>query len=72
MLVKEPAARDFIADAFAHMKFVGYTESAVTVMMYAGVPETRDKGFIAIKGQDDCSTFVAACRQLRFWDRAKM
>jgi catalase len=72
MLVKEPAARDFIADAFAHMKFVGYTEGAVSVMMHAGVPETRDKGFIAIKGQDDSSTFVAACRQLRFWDRAKM
>ena len=72
MLVKEPAARDFIADAFAHMKFVGYTEGAVSVMMHAGVPESRDKGFIAIKGQDDCSTFVAACRQLRFWDRAKM
>jgi catalase len=72
MLVKEPAARDFIADAFAHMKFVGYTDAAVSIMMHAGVPETRDKGFIAIKGQDDCSTFVAACRQLRFWDRAKM
>ena len=72
MLVKEPAARDFIADAFAHMKFVGYTEGAVSVMMHAGVPETRDKGFIAIKGQDDCSTFGAACRQLRFWDRAKV
>jgi catalase len=72
MLVKESAARDFIADAFAHMKFIGYTEGAVTVMMQAGVPETRDQGFIAIKGQDDCSTFVTACRQLRFWERAKM
>ncbi len=72
MLVKESAARDFVADAFAHMKFVGYTEGAVSVMVHAGVLETRDKGFIAIKGQDDCSTFVAACRQLRFWERAKM
>ena len=24
VLTKEPAARDFVADAFAHMKFIGY------------------------------------------------
>jgi catalase len=28
MLVDQPAARDFIADAFAHAKFIAYTEAA--------------------------------------------
>ena len=28
MLAKEPAARDFVADAFAHSKFVAYSEEA--------------------------------------------
>ena len=26
MLAKEPAARDFVADAFAHSKFIAYSE----------------------------------------------
>jgi catalase len=71
LLAKEPAARDFIADAFAHMKFIGYSEPAMTLFASAGVAENRDEGFIALKGPSDCSTFVSACRQLRYWERGK-
>ena len=71
LLAKEPAARDFIADAFAHMKFIGYTEPAAMLFGKAGVPESRDDGFIALKGSQECSAFIAACRQLRYWERAK-
>ena len=28
MLANDPAAGDFVADAFAHSKFVSYTEAA--------------------------------------------
>ena len=68
-LAKEPAARDFVADAFAHMKFIGYVETAAILLGNAGVPESRDDGFILLKGRDDCSVFVTACRQLRYWAR---
>lgn len=71
LLAKEPPARDFVADAFAHMKFIGYVEAAATLFANAGVAESRDDGFIVLKGPDDCSTFVTACRQLRYWARAK-
>jgi catalase len=70
-LVKEAAARDFVADAFAHMKFIGYVEPAAILFGKAGVPENRDDGFVVLKGRDDCSAFVAACRQLRHWGRDK-
>ena len=70
-LAKEAAARDFVADAFAHMKFIGYVEPATILFDKAGISESRDEGFIPLKAKDDCSAFVAACRQLRYWARAK-
>jgi catalase len=70
LLAKEAAARDFVADAFAHMKFIGYVEPAAVLFGNAGVPENRDEGLIPLKGSD-CSVFIAACRQLRYWARAK-
>jgi catalase len=71
LLAKEAAARDFIADAFAHMKFIGYSAPAATLFASAGVMENRDKGFVALNGPSDCSAFVSACRELRYWDRGK-
>jgi catalase len=67
-LVKEAAARDFVADAFAHMKFIGYVEAAMPLFGRAGVEE-RDDGCFALTGPERCAEFVAACRQLRFWAR---
>lgn len=69
-LAKDPAARDFVADAFAHMKFIGYVEAAAPLFQKAGVQESRDGGFIALDGGKGSSQFLEACRQLRFWDRA--
>jgi catalase len=70
LLAKEPAARDFVADAFAHMKFIGYTAAAAILFEKAGIAENRDEGFIALSGQADCATFVTACRQVRYWKRS--
>jgi catalase len=69
VLVKDPAARDFVADAFAHMKFIGYVQAAIPLLKKAGVEEARDGGFLALAGADSCAKFISACRRLRFWDR---
>ena len=69
MLAKEPAARDFVADAFAHMKFIGYVKAAMPLFEKAGVNDGRDDGVIELEGPESCSDFIAACRQLRFWAR---
>jgi len=68
-LLQEPTARDFVADAFAHCKFIGYVEAALPLFGRAGVPDSRDDGCIALEGPQDCTAFIATCRQLRFWAR---
>jgi catalase len=69
-LAMRPAARSFIADAFAHHKFIAYVESALPLLAKAGVAESLDEGFVPLKGAQDCEGFIARCRKLRFWDRA--
>ncbi len=70
MLAKEPAARDFVADAFAHSKFVAYSEEATPFLTKVLGAEKLDDGFIAVGGAKDATKFVQECRKLRFWDRA--
>ena len=69
-LAGHPAARDFAADAFAHFKFVGYTGAAEPLLTKAGIDNAeRDGGCMRIEGADDIQAFVAACRDMRFWQR---
>jgi len=69
-LAHSPAARDFVTDAYAHCKFIGYTPDAAGLLRAAGVAELMDGGFIELTGNGkDATGFVHRCRQLRFWDR---
>jgi catalase len=70
MLANEPAARDFVADAYAHSKFVGYSEEAKPFLSKVLGADRLDSGFIAIGSAKDTVNFVQECRKLRFWDRA--
>ena len=67
-LAAMPAARDFIADAVAHHKFIAYVESAMPLLEKAAA--TVDAGFVRLEKTKDCAEFVMHCRKLRFWDRA--
>jgi catalase len=69
VLIQEPTARDFVADAFTHCKFIGYVEAALPLFEKAGIPNDRDDGCMALEGPESCAAFVATCRQLRFWMR---
>src|ERR1700712_5376593 len=68
-LTKLPPARDFVADAYAHYKFIGFTAAAGKLFAKAGVPEDLDDGFLPLRSAKDAKTFVAALSNLRFWDR---
>ena len=68
-LLKLPPARDFVADAYAHYKFVGFTQPAVKLFKKVGLPDDLDDGFIVLDDAADASPFIDACSQLRFWDR---
>jgi catalase len=67
LLTGEATARDFVADAFAHAKFIGYVEAAKPLLEKAGV--SADGGCIALQRPADAKTFVETCRNLRFWER---
>lgn len=62
-----PAARDFVADATAHRKFIAYSAAAAPLFEKAGV--ALDEGFVPLKAPADAQAFVTTCRKLRFWDR---
>jgi catalase len=68
-LLKLPAARDFVSDAYAHYKFLGFSAPADKLFKKVGLPDDLDDGFIALSKPADAEGFVAACRGLRFWDR---
>jgi catalase len=69
LLAKLPAARDFVAEAFAHNKFVAYSTAASTLFEKAGV--ALDEGFLPLTKAADAEAFVVACRKMRFWEREK-
>jgi catalase len=68
-LAQQATARDFVADAFAHMKFIGYVPASELLLVKAGVPKEADEGIIQLASPDAASAFVEACRPLRFWAR---
>jgi catalase len=68
-LAELPPARDFISDAFAHAKFIGYSEAAAALFDAVGLGEKLDGGFIALNGEASAGTLLDACAALRYWDR---
>jgi catalase len=55
--------------AYAHYKFLGFTEPAAKLFKKIGLPEDPDDGFIALNQPGDMASFITTCRALRFWDR---
>jgi catalase len=68
-LLKEAAARDFVADAFAHCKFIGYTKPALPLLEKAGVADMLDEGTVEINGPDAVAAFLKGLGALRVWAR---
>ncbi len=68
-LARKPPAKDFVADAYAHAKFIGYTAGASALLESVGVTVDADDGLVAIAGPDDVGRFFDLCKPLRFWAR---
>ena len=68
-LGKLPPARDFVTDAYAHYKFVGFSAPAAKLFAKVGLPEDLDDGFLTLDDKADIAPFLKACADLRFWDR---
>ena len=68
-LLKLAPARDFVSDAYAHYKFVGFSAPAAKLFAKVGLPDDLDDGFLTLDSADEVDDFVAALADLRFWDR---
>ncbi len=69
LLTEEATARDFVADAFSHCKFIGFTEGAGALLAKAGVEADADEGLVPLGEASAIEGFLKACRQLRLWAR---
>jgi catalase len=67
-LAAQPAVRDFVADAYAHCKFIGYTGNAIPLFEAAGLGDLTDDGFVSLD-EHSAAEFISRCAKLRFWPR---
>jgi catalase len=68
-LTGEAAARDFVADAFAHCKFIAFTSGATALLQKASVDPDADEGMIELDDPKGTARFIESCRKLRLWSR---
>ena len=50
-LTGSPAARDFVSDAYAHGKFIGYTAPTMALFSACGLDHRIDDGFVEIRDE---------------------
>jgi catalase len=67
MLSREAAAIDWVRDAYGHLKVIGVTDAASSLLVAAGVDS--DAGVVSIEGGKGVAAFVNAARHGRIWDR---
>ena len=69
-LLGEAAAIGFLADAFSHLKVIGYAASAEPLLDAAGIrDDKRDEGVIALGGKSAVAAFIAAAKKHKIWER---
>ncbi|VVT08743.1 catalase [Rhizobium sp. EC-SD404] len=66
-LSKESAARDFVADAFAHCKFIAFVDGARPLLEKAGIE--MDEGVVELESADGIPDFIEMLGKLRLWAR---
>ncbi len=69
MLAGKPTARDFVTDAHAHCKFIGYTSAAEVLLTKAGIAKKLDDGCLDLGDKGAVQSFMKLCTKLRYWER---
>jgi len=64
----DPAVRDFVNDAFAHCKVIGYVPAALPVLEATGITDRLDDGVVELSASS-VPAFLERCATLRIWDR---
>ena len=69
LLLRNAVARDFVSDAFVHLKFIAWVKSAMPLFDKAGIAQDMDEGCIELTGPKSAAEFLVGCRKLRVWKR---
>jgi catalase len=70
LLAGHAPALDFVRDAHAHCKFVGFDSAALALFEAAGLADQLDDGYIELDGsRSSTDSFIDTCTNVRFWDR---
>jgi catalase len=69
LLAIDAAAKDFVTDAFAHCKYIGLTAEAQILFEKAGIAGDLDEACLPLAAEKDATSFLTACRALRYWPR---
>jgi catalase len=68
LLLKDASTRDFISDAFAHAKFIGFSGEARPLLDRAGIGDALDDGCMEIDA-GTVDDFISRLGEVRFWAR---
>ena len=68
-LAKDATAKDFVNDAFAHCKYIGYVAGAKPLLEGAGIAGMLDEGCMELSDGHAPDGFIEACRAVRYWAR---
>ena len=67
LLAQHPAAKDFLTDAHAHGKYIGWT-NLDPLLDATGLDGQTDDGYVELNGSN-AAEFVRSARALRVWER---
>jgi catalase len=70
LLSGDKTAKDFVNDAYAHCKFIGFSPQAEPLLAAAGAPyDADDEGMTPLRDAAAAEAFIASCGKLRVWAR---
>ena len=70
-LAQQPPARQFVADAHAHKKFVLYNDAALQIFEAVGMQvDGESPGYLKWSRSSSANEFVERIRAIRCWERA--
>ena len=69
VLSQDKPSKDFVSDAFAHCKFIAYSQDAQALLEAAGIASEMDEACVMIRDRKEAADFIAICAKIRHWDR---
>jgi catalase len=71
-MADKPEARDFVADAYSHCKFIAFSPEALPLLEKAGIASSIDQAMIQLENEKSVSVFKSLLGKLRHWDRERL